>query len=227
MDERKEYELIQPTKDGEARKGYWDISFGLQQVDDLEPSPYMYQLARRNIEGELELAEIEELLYARYDNETVGEQHRRMKECDLVSTRINGLLQSRSFTFSPVTLKLIHGHLFQGIYDHAGQFKRQNFTKKEPILCGRTVVYGAADMVDQLLEYDFEREKKQKYTRLSQEAVVKRISEFTSSIWQVHPFVEGNTRTTAVFLAGYLSSIGFSLDNEPFKSNSKFFGTLW
>lgn len=223
MDEKRECELIQPAQAGSMKKAYWDASFGLQQVDDLEPSAYMYQLARRNIEGELELPEVEELLHAYYENEAADERSSRTKECDFVSARINALLQSKIFTFSPVTLKMIHGQLLRGIYGHAGQFKRQNYRKDGPVLGGRTVVYGSANMVEELLRYDFEQEKKQKYTELRQEETVKRIAEFTSSIWQVHPFAEGNTRTTAVFMTKYLASIGLLFDIGQFRSNSKYF----
>lgn len=48
------------------------------------------------------------------------------------------------------------------------------------------------------LDYDFSREKEWTYAGLDMEQIVKRISAFTSSIWQSHPFMEGNTRTTAV-----------------------------
>ena len=46
---------------------------------------------------------------------------------------------------------------------------------------------------------------------------------FTSSIWQVHPFGEGNTRTTAVFIEKYLNSMGFEVNNDMFKDKSLYF----
>lgn len=39
----------------------------------------------------------------------------------------------------------------------------------------------------------------------------------------VHPFLEGNTRTIAVFLALYLRSMGFDVNNEPFHRHASFF----
>lgn len=38
--------------------------------------------------------------------------------------------------------------------------------------------------------------------------MIKRISTFTSRIWQVHPSGKGNTRTTAIFIAKYLNVKG-------------------
>ncbi|MBO4731520.1 MAG: winged helix-turn-helix transcriptional regulator, partial [Spirochaetaceae bacterium] len=46
---------------------------------------------------------------------------------------------------------------------------------------------------------------------------------FIANIWQIHPFGEGNTRTTAVFTIKYLKSLGFNVNNEPFKNNSWYF----
>lgn len=41
--------------------------------------------------------------------------------------------------------------------------------------------------------------------------LVSHIARFTSAVWQVHAFGEGNTRTTAVFIERYLKSIGFPI----------------
>jgi DNA-binding transcriptional ArsR family regulator len=50
------------------------------------------------------------------------------------------------------------------------------------------------------------------------------IAEFTTSIWQIHPFCEGNTRATAVFIIKYLRSLGFKgVSNNLFAENSWYF----
>ena len=43
------------------------------------------------------------------------------------------------------------------------------------------------------------------------------------SIWQIHPFCEGNTRSTAVFAIKYLRNFGFDINNEAFAKNSWYF----
>ena len=42
-------------------------------------------------------------------------------------------------------------------------------------------------------------------------------------MWQIHPFGEGNTRTTAVFAIKYLRSLGFDVTNTLFADNSWYF----
>lgn len=46
---------------------------------------------------------------------------------------------------------------------------------------------------------------------------------FISGIWQIHPFREGNTRTTAVFAIMYLRHLGFTVDTTPFASHAQYF----
>ena len=49
------------------------------------------------------------------------------------------------------------------------------------------------------------------------------VARFVSGIWQIHPFGEGNTRTTAVFAIKYLRSIGFCVENDLFANHSWYF----
>ena len=61
------------------------------------------------------------------------------------------------------------------------------------------------------------------YSKLNKDELISHIIKFTSSIWQIHPFGEGNTRTIAVFIEKYLNSIGFNINNDMFKNNSLYF----
>ena len=44
-----------------------------------------------------------------------------------------------------------------------------------------------------------------------------------AGLWQIHPFGEGNTRTTAIFAIKYLRSQGFSMNNDLFERHSWYF----
>ena len=71
--------------------------------------------------------------------------------------------------------------------------------------------------------WDFGQEKDKDYRGKIREQVAHEVMSFISGIWQIHPFREGNTRTIAVFAIKYLNTLGFELNNEPFKNHSKFF----
>ncbi len=135
------------------------------------------------------------------------------------------MLSTNTFSFSPAELIYIHKALFTGILDHkiAGKIRDYDITKDEPILNGDTVVYGRADSIKETLNYDFAQEKKFNYKGLSKREIVERLAKFTSGIWQIHPFGEGNTRATAVFIIRYLYTLGFKTTNDMFEKNAKYF----
>lgn len=223
MKDYNEYHIIGETPDKNRKAKYWQAAIGLQKVDGLIPSEYLVQLAQENVDGNLSYTEVEQLLYIRYENETEEDKKSRIKESDLVSTRIATILDGGGFPLNPESLKTIHGIMFRDLYSHAGRFREYNISKEEPILNRRSVVYSDYRNIRSTLEYDFANEKEKSYRGLDKDQMIKRIADFTSAIWQVHPFMEGNTRTTAVFMECYLNTIGFRVNNEMFKSHSLYF----
>ena len=218
------YIIENETSDTVKKQEYWQTGIGLNKVDNLEPSRYLIDLAQKNIDGELKYYEVENLLKEYYETQNLSDiKIQREKECDLVSLRIAQLLEDKSFGFNPITLKNIHKYLFKDIYDFAGNYRDYNITKKEEILNGDTVKYVNYQDIESYLEYDFKEEKEFDYSKLSKDKLIEHIAKFTSSIWQVHPFGEGNTRTTAVFIEKYLINMGFDVNNAMFKEYSLYF----
>ena len=86
-----------------------------------------------------------------------------------------------------------------------------------------SVVYGRAADIMMALQYDIQQEKDFSYKGLSTDEIISHIVDFVTLLWQNHPFREGNTRTTAVFVIKYLRSIGFNVDNDLFADNSWYF----
>ena len=217
-------------KQGEPEKSQkaenWGVAIGLQQVDNLTPSKYLIEVAKNNIEGKISIDEAGEQVsqyYKKNPAKTLKEHNE--KEADEVSARIAKLLSTHTFSFSPAELISIHKALFSGIFDDeiAGKIRAYDITKKEPILNGDTVIYGRADSIMETLDYDFGQEKKFNYKGLSKREKVERLAKFTSGIWQIHPFGEGNTRAPAVFIIKYLYTLGFVTNNDLFEQNSKYF----
>ena len=224
MSEEENYIIENETQDTKKKQEYWNTGIGLNKVDNLEPSKYLIDLSKKNINGELKYSEVENLLKTYYETQNQSDiSIQREKECDIVSLRIAQLLEGKSFGFSPVALKNIHKFLFKDIYDFAGEYRNYNITKKEEILNGDTVKYVNYQDIESYIEYDFKEEKDFDYSKLNKEELISHIVKFTSSIWQIHPFGEGNTRTTAVFVEKYLNSIGFNINNDMFKNNSLYF----
>lgn len=202
----------------------WDMAIGLQQVDNLKPSKYLEQISEKNILGELTIKEVEQSLRKYYiEKEKRNSVNYKELECDFVSMRIVELLSLDNFELSVDYLKYIHKYLFQDVYEFAGEFRKIDFSKHEKILNNDSVAYGDSKTLTESLEYDIRLEKDKNYKEMSIVEVIKNITDFSSSIWQVHPFREGNTRTTAVFIEKYLISLGYNVDNSLFKDKSIYF----
>lgn len=220
---------MNPYQEEAKPKGYikqlqWDMAIGLQQVDNLTPSKYLKQMSEKNILGELTIKEVEQSLKEYYTTkEKQKDINHNELECDFVSMRIVDLLDQDNFELSVDYLKYIHKYLFQDVYEFAGEFRKIDFSKHEKILNNDSVSYGDSKTLAESLEYDISLEIEKNYKDMSIVEVIKNITDFTSSIWQVHPFREGNTRTTAVFIEKYLISLIYNVDNSLFKDKSVYF----
>ena len=202
----------------------WDMAIGLQEVDNLKPSKYLKEIKEKNILGELTIGEVEKSLKEYYvEKSKQNSINHNELECDFVSMRIVELLEKDDFELSVDYLKYIHKYLFQDVYDFSGEFRNINFSKHEIILNNDSVAYGDYKTLKESLEYDISLEKDKNYKDMSIVDVIKNITDFSSSIWQVHPFREGNTRTTALFIEKYLINLGYNVDNSLFKDKSVYF----
>jgi len=213
------YEVSKPK----YTKENWEIGFGLQAIDNLKPSEYLVELADLQIQGKIAYRELEENLRRYYENDANPEDS---MEADFSSLRIAEILTMDGFTLSPITLLNYHKFLFSNVDGFAypvGTFRNENITKSESVLDGDSVKYTDYPFLKDTLTWEFEQEREKSYQNLSDEAVAHQVMQFISSIWQVHPFREGNTRTIAVLAIKYLRNLGFEIDNTPFKNHSKYF----
>jgi len=202
----------------------WQTAIGLQAVDGLKTSEYLLDTAKEHIEGNITIDEAQKRIQSYYEQRTERtEVEDNTKEADIVSARIAKLLGEKSFQFSPAEWMTIHRRLFEGVFKHAGQIRQYNITKKEWVLNGDTVIYADFTSIRDTLDYDFATEKQFSYEGLSVEESVRHLAKFASDIWQIHPFCEGNTRATAVFMIKYMKTFGFRVNNDAFEKNSWYF----
>ena len=218
-------EYIRQGEPLKCEKGLaWQTAIGLQAVDGLKPSEYLLQTARKDIEGEIGIDDVERLVASYYESKEVRtEQDEQSREADVAATNIRKLLAEKTFAFSLVGLTAIHRRIFTGIFDFAGEIREHNITKKEWVLRGDTVLYVSAPDISRAIEYDLEQERQFDYSQTDLNGFVSHFSKFVSGLWQIHPFREGNTRTTAVFAIMYLRSLGFDVQNDMFANHSWYF----
>ena len=230
MDKKKDWnlELSEYIKQGEPNRvektKTWETAIGLQDVDGLKPSKYLIKTAKEHIEGNIDIEEVKTRIDEYYEVQGSRKNfEKENEEADKVAVRIAEILSEKAFNFSPTELLNIHKRLFIDIFDGAGVYRDYNITKKEWVLNGDTVTYASFQSIKETLEYDFEQEKNFSYRGLGLDESIKHLCSFTADIWQIHPFCEGNTRTTAVFIIKYLRTFGFDIKTQVFADNSWYF----
>lgn len=206
------------------RASLWRTAIGLQDVDGLKVSDYLKEAAVKHIEGDITIDDVRQQLKSYYVNKTTHDNDDAEKEeADRVAANIAKLLSEQSFSFTALEFLNIHRHLFDGVFKHAGEIRPYDISKKEWVLQGDSVVYGRAADIMMALRYDIQQEKDFCYKGLTTDEIINHIVDFVTLLWQNHPFREGNTRTTAVFVIKYLRSIGFRANNDLFAENSWYF----
>lgn len=202
----------------------WKTAIGLQAVDGLQPSAYLLDVAKRNIEGEITLDETRKLIDSYYQSKTVRTpKDEDEEEADKVSANIAKILASKTFAFNTNGYVSLHRRIFEGVFKHAGEIRQYDISKKEWVLEGDSVNYLNWEDLRRALDWDIEQEKNFSYKGLTDDEKIEHIAKFISGIWQIHAFREGNTRTTAIFTIQYLRSLGYEVNNEMFAKHSWYF----
>lgn len=229
MDEKEQYinfdEYIRQGESSQREAAYaWSTAIGLQAVDGLKTSDYLNDLARRNIDGEITIDEVDKLLDSYYQSKTQRDADDDDKEeADRASKNIKRILSTVTLDFSTNGLISLHRRIFDGVFKHAGELRKYDITKKEWVLEGDTVRYLNWEDLRRALDYDIQQERAFVYKGKSRDEVISHLTRFVSGLWQIHAFGEGNTRTTAVFIILYLRSLGFNVENDLFARHSWYF----
>ena len=206
------------------RADAWATAIGLQKVDGLTPSQFLFDTAKDHIEGRITQNQARRRIHDYYVAQAeVARTDPEKEEADKVSERIVAVLNDGGFAFTPEYFISIHAKLFKGVLPSAGKLRSVNIRKREWVLKDDSVTYGDAATIKQSLVRDFIDEREFDYGGKTPRKIIPHFARFIAQIWQVHPFGEGNTRTTAVFTIKYLRSLGFSVDNDAFRDNAWYF----
>lgn len=202
----------------------WKAAIGLQAVDGLQPSNYLYELAGKHIQGDIDIKEIQRNLKVYYESKDLRiEENEKTNEADKVAANIVEVLMDNRFSLSADEYRSIHESLFEGVLPHAGMYRITNISKREWVLQYDSVYYGDFPNIIPDLEKAMADENEFVYDGLSEDEKIEHFADFISHIWKIHPFFEGNTRTTALFAIKYLRTQGYFVNNDIFRQYSWFF----
>lgn len=119
----------------------------------------------------------------------------------------------------------IHEKIFGDIYEWAGTQRIIDIEKPERALGGLSVEYSQCDEIQRNASMILTDMKKVDWEGLPLEQKAAEFSRYMADLWKVHPFREGNTRTTVTFCCDFAESRGFGIDKDLFKDHSEYVRT--
>ena len=117
----------------------------------------------------------------------------------------------------------IHKIIFEDIYEWAGNPRTIDIFKGESILDGRSIDYVFSSYINQAI-LDLDKEfKSVNWDSLNNEEKIQKICYFVSEFWHIHPFREGNTRTSSLMLYFLIKKAGLHVNLNFLQKNGKYF----
>lgn len=136
----------------------------------------------------------------------------KQAEADIVIVRLKEILESEDFTYGYESYLKLHQQMFQDIYPFAGELRKIDMQKSERILSGFPMIFGDKSQISKQLRKVF-KEKEINF-EASKEEIVAQLVDFMSSIWEIHPFREGNTRSIITYTMKYIRHSGLKIDEN-------------
>lgn len=109
-------------------------------------------------------------------------------------------------------IKSIHRHIFEDIFDWAGEFRTVPVYKTEIVIPGLSLEYSAPKNIEKDLNSILEELNSINWSGKNIDEITAQFTEQLARIWRVHPFRDGNTRTTLAFAENYSREHGFPMD---------------
>ena len=138
-------------------------------------------------------------------------------EADITNLSMLAIYNLKYDKFDSKTLLDIHFAIFGQIYDWAGEYRTIQFVKYEDVLDGDTVRYAFPKDIKKQLNNAMKEISKLKRNGENDKEIVFKLVRIIASVWQIHPFREGNTRAIIVFSVLLANSLDFDVKHELFK----------
>lgn len=120
-------------------------------------------------------------------------------------------------------LRTFHRFLFTGIYDWAGEFRIINIYKPEQVLGGKaSIEYSDYKNIERDLRAELEAMSAVEWSHLTMDQKAEVFAGHMARLWKIHPFRDGNTRTTVLFCLQFAEARGIKLRSQPFLDGGKF-----
>lgn len=148
-------------------------------------------------------------------------------ECDIGFVKLM-TVDSIDTDCDPVTLiKRVHKHIFGDIFEWAGEYRTVPIYKEELVIPGISLEYGAPKDIYKRMDKSVTDMYSDHWNPDDLCDFSKKMTQHLAKIWRVHPFRDGNTRTTLAFASIFAKqhdvnfNIGKALENLSRQKDEK------
>lgn len=140
-------------------------------------------------------------------------------EKDIGFIRLTNIDIAFSNKFNKELLQDIHKHIFEDIFSWAGEFRKVPIYKEEVVIPGLSLEYCNYKKIPQELDKCLTEFNRVNWDSLDLDAKIQTFTELLARLWRIHPFRDGNTRTTMVFASLFAKEHDFPLDFDIILDN--------
>ena len=147
-------------------------------------------------------------------------------EADYVVYRLKDLtMNPMQGEYNTEHLLKMHHYIFQDLYDWAGEPRIIAMYKEEDVLGGMSVEYSDTFDITKDIHFILSDMRNKPWKDMDRKLAANEFCSSLAALWKVHPFREGNTRTTITFCCQYADEIGLKINRELFEKNSRYVRT--
>lgn len=118
--------------------------------------------------------------------------------------------------FDEALMRRIHQHVFEDIFDWAGEYRTVPLVKEELVLPGYSIPYSDKKLIKKDLVNRINHMNRIDWSSMDIDDISMTFARELALLWKVHPFRDGNTRTTLSFGFLFAKKNGFPFDIETF-----------
>lgn len=140
-------------------------------------------------------------------------------ERDIGFIKLASIGSSITPNFDRKLLQDIHKHIFEDIFDWAGEFRTVPIYKEELVIPGLSLEYGNYKTIPQEIDKCLSAFSEVDWNSLDVNQKSKKFTELLARLWRIHPFRDGNTRTTMAFASLFAKEHHFPMDFDIIMNN--------
>lgn len=118
-----------------------------------------------------------------------------------------------------------HYTIFQDIFEWAGTPRTISIYKEEDVLGGQSVEYSDPFDIVTDIHHVLNRMREKDWKAFNHKQLSEEFCDSLAELWKIHPFREGNTRTTITFCCQYIDEMGLRINRKLFEDNAGYVRT--